>query len=76
MIVFTGYETGRYNACSDSWHFGSDSNQPDMIPRMSIWTGTEMIVWDGQNGAGIRRERASNRKPGGQAMALPVDKFG
>lgn len=45
MIVFTGYETGRYNPTTDTWRFGSNSNQPDMIPQMSIWTGTELIVW-------------------------------
>lgn len=45
MIVFTGNGTGAYNPTTNSWRVGSVINQPEINSFMSVWTGTEMLVW-------------------------------
>src|SRR2546430_13311942 len=56
MIGWGGYygsslnPGGRYNPSSDSWTATSTSNTP--VARMrptAVWTGSQMIVWGGQN---------------------------
>src|SRR5438093_8644958 len=46
---------GRYNPSTDSWTATSTTNAPDgRHSHTAVWTGTEMIVWDGFNlGIGI-----------------------
>src|ERR1700745_3750262 len=44
---------GRYNPSTDTWTKISSLNAP--TPRAyhnAVWTGTEMIVWGGDNGLG------------------------
>jgi len=55
----TAYNTGgRYTPATDSWTFSSltGATGPDVPParyrHTAVWTGTEMIVWGGQNAAG------------------------
>jgi hypothetical protein len=62
MIVWGGYEGsgggsmtgGRYNPISDSWlEIGVDANTPfSRLSHSAIWTGSEMIIWGGDNNIG------------------------
>lgn len=60
MIVWGGYDGvtgngytntgGRYDPASDTWSALVTSGAPDpRIQHTAVWTGTEMIVWGGQN---------------------------
>lgn len=61
MIVWGGYEGvsyyangGRYNPASDTWVAGGTSTTDAPTGRLAhtaVWTGTEMIVWGGDEGA-------------------------
>ena len=57
MIVWGGYlfiylnTGGRYNPSTDSWAATSITNAPAPRGRhTAVWTGSEMIVWGGDNG--------------------------
>jgi hypothetical protein len=63
MIVWGGYEFastvlfntgGRYNPSTDTWVAVTNNNAP--APRANhtaVWTGTEMIIWGGNDESGI-----------------------
>ncbi|MES2706765.1 MAG: galactose oxidase [Verrucomicrobiota bacterium] len=69
MIVWGGYvvsnETflntgGRYNPATNTWTPVSTANAPSPRYRGSaVWTGSEMIVWGGANGAGVLGDGAA-----------------
>jgi hypothetical protein len=58
MIVWGGQENGvplndggRYNPNTNSWTATSLINVPDArFFHTAVWTGSEMIVWGGNNG--------------------------
>ncbi|MGA2332475.1 MAG: hypothetical protein ABSC14_09580 [Desulfomonilia bacterium] len=41
---------GRYNPLTDTWIATSTVNAPPATSDQAVWTGTEMIVWDGTTG--------------------------
>jgi N-acetylneuraminic acid mutarotase len=56
MIVWGGYDNGylntggRYNPSTDSWTTTSTTNAPSArLHHTAVWTGSEMIVWGGQD---------------------------
>ena len=57
MIVWGGFGIsgilntgGRYNPSTDSWTATSTTNAPEArYYHTAVWTGTQMIVWGGQN---------------------------
>ena len=60
MIVWGGINDGnvlntggRYNPSTNSWTATSTTNAPEVRrAHTAVWTGSEMIVWGGNNGAG------------------------
>ena len=43
---------GRYNPITDSWTATSTANAPTgRYAHTAVWTGSEMIIWGGYNGA-------------------------
>jgi N-acetylneuraminic acid mutarotase len=63
MIVWGGYNSnpcctqfntgGRYNPSTDSWTATSTTNVPSArFNHTAVWTGSEMIVWGGQDSTG------------------------
>src|SRR5262249_29546397 len=45
---------GRYNPITDSWIATSTTNAPDgRASHTAVWTGSEMIVWGGDNDSGV-----------------------
>ena len=63
MIVWGGYGCdgncflntgGRYNPSTDSWTATSTSNAPEgRVYHTAVWTGSEMIVWGGEDVSGF-----------------------
>ncbi len=61
MIIWGGFRVpppgyldtgGRYNPITDSWTATTTMNAPSArISHRAVWTGSEMIVWGGWNGA-------------------------
>src|SRR6266496_5673326 len=56
MIIWGGFSPsatstgGRYNPNSNSWVNTGDNNAPSgRVYHTAIWTGSEMIVWGGQD---------------------------
>src|SRR5678810_201050 len=48
FIADTG---GRYNPSTDSWTATSTTNAPEArVYHTAVWTGSQMIVWGGDNG--------------------------
>ena len=45
---------GRYNPITDSWTATSTTNAPDgRASHSAVWTGSEMIIWGGDNDSGV-----------------------
>src|SRR5437899_8174445 len=57
MIVWGGYDGdyadtgGKYNPATDSWIATNSTNAPNgRFSHTAAWTGSEMIVWGGNDG--------------------------
>ena len=70
MIVWGGwafafYNTGgKYNPVTDSWTATSTTNAPEArIFHTAVWTGSEMIVWGGDDGGGFEINTGGRYNP-------------
>ena len=58
---------GRYNPSTDSWTATSTTNAPDArYSHTAVWTGSEMIVWGGDDGINAFEHRREIQSQHGQ----------
>ena len=59
MIVWGGYggtylnDGSRYNPAANNWAaITANGPSPTRVSHTAVWTGSEMIIWGGDNGGG------------------------
>jgi N-acetylneuraminic acid mutarotase len=82
MVVWSGKDSSSSSACAadggvydpllDSWTLLPNSPIQGRVGNTTIWTGTEMIVWGGQNGSGYLNDGARYNPATGNWWAIPA----